>query len=61
MLVAPGRAKDARFLAALEPLTGKIDVDLMRQANYLVDREEDKQTPEAAARWLAQQMEDQGD
>ena len=61
MLVAPGRAKDARFLAALKPLTGKIDVDLMRQANYLVDREEDKQTPEAAARWLARQMKDQGD
>jgi osmoprotectant transport system permease protein len=25
----------------------------MREANYRVDRDADKQTPEAAARWLA--------
>ncbi len=60
VLVSPKRANDARFAAALKPLVGKIDVDLMRQANYRVDREDDKQTPEAAARWLQQQMEAKG-
>ena len=28
-------------------------VDAMRAANYRVDRDRDKQTPEAAAQWLA--------
>ncbi|MDP1027401.1 glycine betaine ABC transporter substrate-binding protein [Sphingomonas sp. KR1UV-12] len=53
LLVAPGRAKDARFLAALRPLAGRIGVEAMRQANYRVDREADKQSPEQAAAWLA--------
>jgi osmoprotectant transport system permease protein len=53
LLVSPVRAKDARFLAALRPLVGSIPVDRMRKANYMIDRDEDKATPEAAARWLA--------
>jgi osmoprotectant transport system permease protein len=52
LLVAPGPAKDARFVAALRPLIGAIPVTRMRQANYLVDRDTAKATPEAAARWL---------
>lgn len=53
VLVAPGHRKDARFLDALRPLIGRIPVAAMREANYRVDRDRDKQTPEAAARWLA--------
>jgi osmoprotectant transport system permease protein len=29
----------------------------MRAANYRVDRDVDKETPAAAARWLAEQLE----
>ena len=56
LLVAPARAKDPRFLAALKPLVGRVPVDAMRAANYRVDRERDKQTPEAAATWLAKRI-----
>lgn len=53
LMVAPARARDAAFLAALKPLVGRVPVEAMRTANYQVDRDSDKQTPEAAARWLA--------
>jgi osmoprotectant transport system substrate-binding protein/osmoprotectant transport system permease protein len=53
LLVAPRRAHDARFLAALRPLVGAIPVAAMREANYRVDRDTDKRTPEEAARFLA--------
>ncbi len=53
LLVAPKRAGDAKFVAALTPLIGRIPVEAMRAANYQVDRDADKQTPEAAALWLA--------
>ncbi len=53
LLLSPGRAGDARFAAALKPLVGRIDVEAMRAANYQVDRETDKRTPEQAAEWLA--------
>ena len=53
LLVAPKRAEDARFVRALRPLVGRIPVEAMRAANYQVDRDADKQTPKAAARWLA--------
>jgi len=52
MLVSREKAKDAALMAALAPLAGAIPVDLMREANYRVDRDADKQSPEAAARWL---------
>ncbi len=53
LLVAPKRATDAKFVAALEPLISRIPVEAMRAANYQVDRDTDKRTPEAAAKWLA--------
>jgi osmoprotectant transport system permease protein len=53
ILVSPRRAKDPAFVAALRPLVGSIAAERMRQANYMVDRETGKATPEAAARWLA--------
>lgn len=52
LLLAPRRADDARFQAALRPLIGAIPVEKMREANYLVDRDADKASPEQAARWL---------
>jgi osmoprotectant transport system permease protein len=53
LLASPARAHDARFLAALRPLIGAIPVDVMREANYQVDRDAGKVTPESAASWLA--------
>ena len=52
LLAAPGRAHDARFLAALRPLANRITVVDMRAANYSVDRDTAKATPEQAAAWL---------
>ena len=53
LLVAPDRAGDARFTAALRPLVGAIPVEAMREANLMVDRDADKKSPDEAARWLA--------
>ena len=53
LLVAPRRRTDARFLAAIKPLVGRVGVDAMRAANYQVDRDTDKRTPDQAATWLA--------
>ena len=52
LLVGPRHAGDARFVAALQPLTGHISLTLMQQANLMVDRDQDKETPAAAAAWL---------
>ena len=52
MLVSPRHANDARFLAALKPLAGRIDVAAMRAANLSVDRDHDKWSPDRAAAWL---------
>ena len=56
LLVAPRRANDAAFVAALQPLVGRIPVTAMREANYRVDRDADKQTPDQAADWLARRL-----
>jgi osmoprotectant transport system permease protein len=56
LLIAPRHANDARFQAALRPLIGAVPVERMRQANYLVDRDTDKQSPDAAARWLENRL-----
>ena len=56
VLLAPKRASDAALIEALTPLVDAISVDVMRQANYRVDRAEDNQTPDEAARWLLAQI-----
>lgn len=56
LLVSPARAGDRRFLAALRPLVGRVGIEAMRQANYSVDRDQDKRTPEQAAAWLDAQL-----
>ena len=53
LLAAPARAREARFVGALTPLIGAIPVTRMQAANYLVDRDTDKQSPQTAARLLA--------
>lgn len=53
LMIAPDRAGDARFQAALRPLVGKIPVEAMREANLMVDRDADKKSPDEAAQWLA--------
>ena len=56
LLVAPARARNARFVAALAPLVGRIPVGAMRDANYQVDRDAAKRTPDQAADWLARRI-----
>lgn len=56
LLLSPKRAKDARFTDALRPLIGRISVETMRRANYSVDRDADKRTPDQAAAWLDTQL-----
>jgi osmoprotectant transport system permease protein len=41
---------------ALAPIIGAIDVETMRRANQMVDREQDKRTVGEAARWLAERI-----
>jgi osmoprotectant transport system permease protein len=53
LLVSPRRAQDAALLRALAPLIGKISVEHMREANYMVDRDTDKASPREAAQFLA--------
>ncbi len=53
ILISPQRAGDTRLIGALKPLLGKINADAMRRANYLVDRDADKQSPAQAAAALA--------
>ena len=53
LLVSPKRAGDAALLAALQPLTGAIDVTLMREANL---RAGQSQPLEQVAKWMAEQM-----
>jgi osmoprotectant transport system permease protein len=55
VLIAPKRANDPVLRAALQPLIGAIPIERMRDANMMVDRDTDKQSPAAAAHWLAEQ------
>jgi osmoprotectant transport system permease protein len=52
LLVSPQRASDTRFLDALRPVVGTIDVKLMRAANLRVANGGNDSSPEAVARWL---------
>jgi osmoprotectant transport system permease protein len=56
LTIAPRMAKDARFAAALRPLIGKVSVEAMREANYMVDRDAAKVSPEVAAWWLEKRI-----
>jgi osmoprotectant transport system permease protein len=56
ILVAAKRAEDPLLRRALEPLVGAIPVESMREANLMVDRDDQKLAPAEAARWLAEQV-----
>lgn len=56
VLLAPRRAADVLLRRTLEPLLGAIPIETMRQANLSVDRDTDKSTAEAAARWLNERI-----
>jgi len=52
VLISPRRAKDSTLIRALTPLLGKISVEQMRAANLMVDRDNDKASPQQAAEFL---------
>jgi osmoprotectant transport system permease protein len=56
LTIAPRHARDARMIAALKPLIGRVPVEAMREANYMVDRDAGKVGPDAAARWLEKKV-----
>jgi len=41
---------------ALRPLVDAVPIEAMREANLMVDRDEDKFTPAAAAQWLSERV-----
>ena len=53
LLLGPAHAHDLALIAALKPLVGAIPLNVMQQANLMVDRDRDKRTPAQAAQWLA--------
>jgi len=56
LLLSPQMADQTDVVRALRPLVGAISLAMMQQANNRVDRDEDKKTPDQAARWLAKQI-----
>jgi osmoprotectant transport system permease protein len=56
LMLSPRRADDENIRRALTPLLDKIDVETMRAANLRADREQDKETPGLAAKWLWEQV-----
>ena len=55
LLLAPKRANDARLIAALQPLIGKIPVALMREANLRASNGDT--SPADVANWLWRKIE----
>lgn len=56
LLLGPAHAHDKALIAALKPLVGSISLHTMQEANLMVDRDRDKQTPAQAANWLARHI-----
>lgn len=56
LMVSPAHSGDARFQAALKQMVGSIPVEVMREANYMVDRDRDKASPDEAARWIERRI-----
>ena len=54
VLLSPTRGADPVMRRALDPLIGAITVERMREANLMVDRDQDKVLPGQAARFLAE-------
>lgn len=56
VLVSAAAAEDPHLVDALRRLVNGISAEAMRQANYMVDRDEDKKSVAEAARWLGEQV-----
>lgn len=56
ILISPRRTGDRRLLEALRPLVGAIPVEAIREANFSVDRDQDKATPAEAAEALSAKL-----
>ncbi|MDC0886662.1 ABC transporter permease/substrate-binding protein [Altererythrobacter sp.] len=57
IMVSPDQTGNGRLIAALQPLIGAIDVELMREANLAVDRtDEAKKSPDDAAQMMAERI-----
>lgn len=56
LLLSPDNSENENLVSTLEPVLGRIGVDAIREANYSVDRERDKLTPNQAAQFLAQKV-----
>ncbi|MGB2781038.1 MAG: glycine betaine ABC transporter substrate-binding protein, partial [Phycisphaerae bacterium] len=56
VLVSPQAARDRRLVEALRPLLSAVRVEWMREANLMVDRDEDKRTVDQAAAWLRERL-----
>lgn len=56
LLVSKKASRDQRLVRALSSLIGRIPVAAMREANYLVDRDENKASPDRAADWLERRV-----
>lgn len=52
MLLSPKRAEDEKLRGALQPLLGKIDLPLMREANLRAAGNDATSSPESVARWM---------
>ncbi len=56
LLVAPKRANDEKFIAALQPLVGTIPVELMREANLRASGGGAEASARAVAKWLGDKI-----
>lgn len=56
VLLSAAAAEDGHLVRTLRGLIGRIPVEAMRDANYRVDRDRDKQSVAEAALWLAEQV-----
>lgn len=56
LLLSRQAASQSRLVEALQPLIGSIPIEVMRQANYQVDRNQDKKTVDQATEWLLKQV-----
>jgi len=61
MLLSPRAKENEDIVAALTGLEEAIPIEVMRQANLMVDRSEDKASPEQAAAWLEEQIDASAD
>jgi osmoprotectant transport system permease protein len=53
LLFSPRRADDAALTDALKPLSGAIDVTLMREANLRANKGE---APDQVAKWMTERL-----